>query len=668
MLSAFYRNIFLLTGVGLLCPLLVFSQEKDSLTTRQLLDVEVVEKVRPSVTREVVPVQRMDKERIEQLGLQNLSEVVRSFSGVILRDYGGIGGMKTVSVRGLGAHHTGVSYDGITLTDAQSGQVDISRFSLDNVESVSLTMGQGADIFQTARMYASAAVLNIQTERPDFTNKPVSLKAGIDAGSFGFFNPSLRYGQKLTNNYSFTFHSDWVQADSHYPYQTVYDNAVFEGKRNNSDVKSFRSELNFYSDWKKSGQLNVKGYWFDSKRGLPGSLIYRNDYSSERLQNKNGFVQAVYENSLREKFAIKGLGKIDYTRTCYQDFHSSYPDGVKTDVYTQREYYGSVLLKYTPSSYVTVTVAEDFFVNTLDASIHTIPSPERFSSLTALAARYMNNRLTVTGSLLNTFIREKTGDSSRDEDRKRLSPALSVSYRLFPAQNLRVRASFKDAFRVPTFNDLYYGQALSKSLNPERATQYNVGLTWSDQLPGLRMDYLSVSADAYYNKVRDKIVAFPTMFIWQMVNSGEVNIKGADINISSHVRLTDPVSLLIQGNYSWQEALDVSDKDSKKYKHQLPYTPVHSGNMSITLENPWLTVSWLMTAVGERFSQAQNADSNRMKGYCEHQLSFSRDLSLKRCLLKLHAEIINIGDVSYDIIRYYPMPGRSFRAGVKVVY
>ena len=59
-------------------------------------------------------------------------------------------------VRSLGAKHTAVSYDGVTITDAQSGQVDISRFSLDNVEMVSLSIGQSDDIFQTARVYASA--------------------------------------------------------------------------------------------------------------------------------------------------------------------------------------------------------------------------------------------------------------------------------------------------------------------------------------------------------------------------------------------------------------------------------------------------------------------------------------------------------------------------------
>ena len=119
-----------------------YGQQIDTMAYHELSGVEVVEKVRPSVTREGTPLQIMDRAGIDRLGVQDLSEAVKRFSGVTVQDYGGIGGLKTVSVRSLGAKHTAVSYDGVTITDAQSGQVDISRFSLDNVEMVSLSIGQ----------------------------------------------------------------------------------------------------------------------------------------------------------------------------------------------------------------------------------------------------------------------------------------------------------------------------------------------------------------------------------------------------------------------------------------------------------------------------------------------------------------------------------------------
>lgn len=88
-----------------------------------------------------------------------MADAVRRFAGAQVRDYGGIGGLKTVSIRNMGAAHTAVSYDGVAVSNCQAGQIDIGRFSLDNVSMVSLAVGQTDNLLQSARHYASAGVL-----------------------------------------------------------------------------------------------------------------------------------------------------------------------------------------------------------------------------------------------------------------------------------------------------------------------------------------------------------------------------------------------------------------------------------------------------------------------------------------------------------------------------
>lgn len=66
-----------------------------------------------------VPVQRIDSADIVQRGITDTGDALRRFSGVNLRDYGGAGGLKTVSVRGLGAGHTAVTYDGLSVNDTR---------------------------------------------------------------------------------------------------------------------------------------------------------------------------------------------------------------------------------------------------------------------------------------------------------------------------------------------------------------------------------------------------------------------------------------------------------------------------------------------------------------------------------------------------------------------
>lgn len=94
------------------------------------------------VRREVIPVQELSGERLQRLNSHNVADALRYFSGIQIKDYGGVGGLKTVNIRSMGTNHVGVFYDGIELGNAQNGTVDLGRFSLDNMESVTLYNGQ----------------------------------------------------------------------------------------------------------------------------------------------------------------------------------------------------------------------------------------------------------------------------------------------------------------------------------------------------------------------------------------------------------------------------------------------------------------------------------------------------------------------------------------------
>ena len=660
MLRIFIKRLLGTYCVWLFSFMVLSAQVVDTTKVHQLSGVEVVGKVRPAVTRESTPLQVLGKTEIDRLGLQDLSEAVKRFSGVTVQDYGGIGGLKTVSVRSLGAKHTAVSYDGVTITDAQSGQIDISRFSLDNVDMVSLSIGQADDIFQTARIFASAGALNIKSSRPEFQDRPFHLKAQVKTGSFGLVNPYLRYEQRLGKRWSATGQLDWQRADGLYPYSIQNEQTEETGKRKNSDIQALRAEVNLFGELGKESEFSLKGYYYDSERGLPGSIILYNDYRKERLWDKNYFVQGYYKNQLSSYFALQAQGKFNYSWNKYVDINNNYESGKQEDRHTQREYYLSAGGLYTPLKSLSFSLTTDFSVNTLKNNLPDCPFPTRYTSLSVFAAQYKDTRWTATTSLLGTYITENVETGTKPDDRKRLSPALSLSWRVLEEQNIRLRASFKDIFRVPTFNDLYYLRVGNTSLKPERATQYNLGLTWSGQ-PSSWLSYLNVTADGYYNRVRDKIVALPTLYIWKMMNFGEVSIGGIDANVSAEITCSSAIRLLLQGNYTWQRAIDITDETAKNYKDQIPYTPRHAGSASVSLLNKWVNLSYLLTCAGDRYALPQNIADNRIERYVEQTISVNREFQLGNCQLRLQGEILNIGNINYEIIKYYPMPGRSFR-------
>lgn len=660
-----WKGVFA-TAVGLFLSAAVFAQSEDTVIVRTLDESRVVATAKPSSTLQTTLVQAVDHSDIERLGMHELFEAVRSFAGVNIRDYGGIGGIKTVSIRSLGSQHTAVSYDGLAISNIQSGQVDLSRFSLDNIEQVSLSIGQSDNIFQTARLFASAGALEIKTVRPQFDDAPVNIAMKMRFASFGTYNPYLMYQQRLGRKWAMSINGDWLTSKGEYPFVQQNGSATTTLIRKNGDVNNVRGDVNLYGDFGRKGTLTLKGNYYYSERGLPGSVVLYNEDARERLWDRNAFAQARYEVSLGEKWALQSSLKYSYAWNRYMDFNEKYAGGQVEDLYTQQEYYGSVATRYQLSEKIHFTLAEDLFLNTLDSSIPECPFPSRWTSLTALAGQYKDARLILTGSLLGTMTSEKVKTGTAAPSRQRLSPALSLSYKIFSDRNIRVRVSYKNVYRIPTFNDLYYNRVGNVNLKPERASQYNLGVTWSGQ--AVVIDYANISVDGYYNKVKDKIVAIPTLFIWKMMNMGEVAIAGTDINLSATKRFGSDMELILSGNYSYQYAVNVSDPESKTYKHQIPYTPRHSGNVNLSWINRWVNVGYLLTMVGDRYALPQNIEANRIDGYAEHTVSFNRTFEFWGIDLRLQVEVINLTDCMYDVIQYYPMPGRNYRLTIQIKF
>ena len=122
-------------------PLFAQQQKVDTTHTYSIPEITVSDIYQTREVRSTAPLQVFSKDALKNLHALQVSDAVKHFAGVTVKDYGGIGGLKTVSIRSLGAQHTAVGYDGITLTDCQTGQIDIGRFSLDNVDRLSLNNG-----------------------------------------------------------------------------------------------------------------------------------------------------------------------------------------------------------------------------------------------------------------------------------------------------------------------------------------------------------------------------------------------------------------------------------------------------------------------------------------------------------------------------------------------
>ena len=636
----------------LLCPLSMTAQTVTNDST-QTIDEVVVKGFRiPGNVLASTPIQTLSHTDMERLGIHDMGDALKRFAGVQVKDYGGVGGMKTVNIRGLGAGHTGVTYDGVQVGDCQSGQVDLSRFTLDNVSLVSLQIGQEDNIYQSAKAYASAGLINISTLQGVFDRKP-HLTTTLHTGSYGLLAPSLRYHQQFSR-LGIGAYISYERADGVYWFTLKNGIKTIHERRNNSDIKTWRGELSMNYQLTDKQTLQWKAYGFTSNRGLPGAVIYDNTYSAERLKDKNVFAQMLYENRCSNRIKMKAAAKWNYAWSRYSDIPAS---GYKEDTYRQNETYLTATLWTNPLQGLNLSFAQDYAHNHLSMTLPKAANPTRNSLWTALAANYQIGSFSVNASLLATNIYERVKQGNASNGFHRLSPAFSMQWHCL--QDFRLRFGYKDIFRTPTLNELYYTGIGNRHLNPEKSRMWNLGATYSHTFN--RTLQLSLTADGYLGNVTDKIIAVPKMFYWQMMNAGKVRQLGLDVSANIEKRWGNDWTVSATGSYSLMKATDISDPTAVYYRNQIAYTPLHSGSASVLLHTPWLDFSYNVLFMGERYTLSYNIPDNRMKPFADHSITLSREFKINKQQLRVQFDMRNLGNKNYEVVRFYPMPGTNWR-------
>lgn len=658
------------TAVAVLLALSILSpgyaEEPDSVSTK-LHAIEEVEVTAHRLSRKVsatVPAQSMGRDMLDAIAAQNAADAVRHFAGTNVRDYGGIGGLKTVSVRGLGATHTAVSYDGVVVGNCQAGQIDLGRFAANSMGGVSLHVGQTDDLAATARALASGSIVSLSSRIPEWTDKSYSFEATLTGGSFGYINPTVNYARRLGDRTHTDLNVDFSRAHGRYPYRLTNGSIVTTEERANTDVQQALAEWNLQHQFADDSRIATKIYVYGSERGLPGAVILYNNSSAERLADCNFFAQSRYTKQWSHRWQLASTLKYTYGWDRYTDTNVKYEGGKQIDENLQREYYAQATLLYRPTLAWEVSLAQDAFVNTLVSNLPLCPDPIRYTSLTALQTRYRTERLSLHGILLGRVVSESTTYAPSSTQYTKLTPTLSASFRPFEEEHLFVRLMYKHTYRMPTFNDLYYHRSGNKHLRPEQAHEYNAGITWQARPIGALRE-LTLTLDGYFNDVTDKIVAFPSTYVWKMANYGRVHITGLDATANATWQIARGTCLSMGANYTLNHALDVTDPNSQGYRVQLPYTPLHSGSARLLLTCPWINIGYSALFSSERYSMSEHIARYRIGGYAEHTLTFSHTFNVRHTSLIAQAEAINFTNAQYQVIQYYPMPGRQFRVTLR---
>ena len=559
--------------------------------------------------------------RKDTLSLANsftVSDVLQLSPSLLVGDNGGPAGLKTVSLRGMGSAHTAIYVDGVRVGNVQSGQTDLGMLGIENFSSAVVDYAQNSVSFSTAR--------------PVFGDHPVSASASFLAGSFGTYMPKIRLDFRLTDRLSLSANASGVFSKGDFPYVDTL-------RRTNNDLTQFRAGLDLFGIM-DGGDFHVKAYYNDAERGTPGSTFYP---SADRQRDRNAFMQGVMTKRFSNLYTLKISAKGSYDDIFYT---SSWGDSR----YGQTELQLNSAHDFQIKDWWKLSLAADLQWDGLKSTGY---EASRFSAFAALASSFRLQRFSADVAFEYQGAFDRNGLS-----RGAFSPSVDLKYTVL--KGLDVIAFGRRAYRIPTFNELYYAGYGNPELMPEDAWMTDIGLDFHRTLSSTWS--LNAKLDGFCNLLKDKIISAPTEAdpnIWLPYNIGRVRSAGVDAVVGTEYH-SDSWLFSFDAKYTWQSAVDVTP-DSYSYGSAVPYIAKHT-----------VVLSGLLSWKGWSLSPLWQLRAGRSDGYGELpdwntlDLSLGKSFSLgKGGMLALRVSARNLFDARYEVVSGYPMPGRSFMAGLE---
>lgn len=605
---------------------------------------------------------------IQNSANDDLGTILSRMSSVTLKDYGGVGGLKTISVRGFSATHTGVLIDGLIQENSQTGSINLGNIRSENVGNVGFWIGSPNDRSLPVKANSYASTINITPYESLNDYRKTKVKTSLNYASFNtlepFFGLNQKYGKSGKNRFGLNFR--YLYSEGNYPYTFENGNQILEGERGNSLVRSALGNISGSHQLQK-GDLSYRLSYMNENKGLPGAIIlYDSTISQQRLANQDFSGQLKYYLE-EDIWSALGFFKYSYSQTDYTDPNFLNSTGGIEDQYWVNSYYGGVNFSIKAARRLEFLLGVDETYTTLVSNKNTLSNTWRSDLKAMVGINYLVWRIKIQANGIFTYLTDNNSGVQSFEAIK-LNPF--ISFGIYPIKNslLHFRVFYKNSLRPPTMNEMYFNQII-KDVQPEIAHQLNIGTTYKITTWKF-FEYMTVGFDFYKNFVRNKIVLIPTqnLFIWSVQNVGKVDITGLDFSLSFKTNEKKNFRLFWDLKYSLLLAQDVSDPDSKTYKNQLPYTSKDNFSTLFGIEFFDFGLSWQINYGGPRYALTENIEANELPSFLINDLSLYYNFRFKenKHLLRIKVDVRNILNEQYVMVKSFPMPGINFN--VKLVY
>ncbi len=579
---------------------------------------------------------------------QSLAEILSLNSQVFIKNYGP-GSLATTSMRGAGASHTAVLWNGFNLQSPSNGQVDFALLPAIVIDEVQLQYG-GAGALYGSGAIGGTIHLNNKLAFGQGLQSTVSL----GAGSWSNYQQGIKvqwsnervasavklYRQEAANNFAFR--------------NTTRFGTPLEYQQNAS-----------YLRW---GLLQENQVKLSSKQTLDFRLWYQNNNKNLPPTMTTASSTASQQD---ESFRLASSWQRIGTRTSFFARLGHFNDKL--------HYYGS------NTSTASITHAQSTIAET-EGNLHILntqhlnlglnntytqvsaggygnltPHQNRTSVFASYKAYSINERLKATLSVRKEWV---------DSINAPFTPSFGFEANLHNL--LQVRGNVSRNYRIPTFNDLFWFSAGARgnpNLLPESGWSYELGNRATIQ-EGLW--HVTADITGYFSHTRNlitwrQLTQTGGQTYWMPINNANVWSRGIEASLQAK-RSFGAVLAQLGAQYHFVRSTNLGTDEANQHAEskQLMYVPMHTGQIQATSLYKGYRLSYIHAYTGKRYTTIDN------KGFMPHfhtgNLHFGKEYSVSKLRFALSLQANNLWNHNYQVLAYTPMPLRNYQLGLTIQF
>ena len=563
----------------------------------------------------------------------SLADILQRESAVFIKQYGP-SMLATPSVRGTGAAHTALIWNGCNLQNGMNGQTDISLVPALLFGSFSLQQGA------SSASWGSGAAGGALFLNPSRQNEASFLQ---ENGSFGHRLTAIRVALPH-KKIRFSLGAFRLSEDNNF---TFYNHAYAEAplmEQHNAKLEASGILASLSVETGKNSMLHIGSWWQSANRHIPPIMsvpmakAYQTDATLRNTLNWTGRIAGLqiqlrtawFEEQLRYSDSLASINNTYNSRTFLQEAEFAYP--------ISRNHKISIGINQTIQNASSAMYGED------------VKEMSRRSAFAQWDALFWENRIKLRSGL------RKEWTSRADAP---LIPFLSSSITLLP--HLTLNANYSGVYRIPTLNDLYWIPGGNPNLLPEHGTSAEAGLAWNSVV---RTTSISVRADVFQSNINNWILWVPGNLFWWPGNVKQVRNRGVNFNSDVKWNVKNH-HFSLRSSLQMVSAVVVETGDAFELhtQKQLIYVPHFSASGGIEWRHGSNRLEIQFVHTGLRYTSSDNKQA--LPAFSLFNAIAGKDIELGKYHMNLFLRWNNMFNAQYQIMLWRPMPMSTIQLGIQ---